>query len=548
MSATLYIIDPRRHAIPEPRGLADFGAILEKWGGIEDAMNPAFVELARRLEAKFPPGRDGIWLSSPVQEATQLRTALWNLGLPGTEMLAVQRLVAQSAGELGLIAYDDQVGIGFLPGGRVVPEEMRESWEGSLAAVDSGEDIASESGVVSHVLPALQAVLGPVGFALQGKRDGESYYFVRTLDAIRQQISLRPMRYGEVEMHFGVYHEALKALWHTLHPETAYEMPAYFLDLGFFNPGPDLFPRWFVEHPRDLRTLTELMQRKVIPLANFCRDLHGLDQLLNDESADAIRSPKGRQLGKHRPPGSDGSLGIRDKRRSWSRLFIAHLAGNPRVAEIMAEVDKQFDHRDEQEYPRMKEALSGIAPLARWRDAAQHHATMRRIPATLLEHSRDPRATRLQHFEVGQLLEAAAAADPAAFMATYAADDGVEKLVRLWDEHGLTLPAEDRLDAAGIGREPRSLPASHGPVEVLLVRLPAALKVGEVAFVAVARRRDVLLAYTFRNELALRDGRLVPKFVHTHAGTTSTREHNRPATLDEFLAYIAESFPVPAAA
>ena len=546
MSNGIYIIDPKRHGIALPEALADFGAILEKFAGVQDTVNPAFVELGRRLEAGLPPGS---WLSSPAREASEVRSALWNLGLPDIEMLAAERLIAESVRELGLIAYDDQVGIGFLPDGRIAPEDMRAVWEETLASVDAGERVDGIGGFGKYVLAPLQEILAPAGFKLEKKANSESHHFVRTLDALRQEITIRPMRYGEIEMHFAVYHDGLKALWKALQPGTTYEIPAYFLDLGIFNPGPDLFPRWYIEHPRDMLPIVELMQRKAIPLANFCRDLHGLDQLMNDDSADAIRSPKGRLPGKHRVPGSDGSVGVRDRMHGWTRFVIAHLAGNPRLAEIKAQVDQLCERRADlrDEFLRVQEALQAVTPLARWRDAAQHRATLRRIPAGLLERPADPRAARLHHFEIGQQLEAAAAADPAAFLATYAGADGDEQLRRLWESHGLTLPEEDRLAADGIGRELRAVSASPAPLEVLLVRLPAATNVGEMSSIAVARRGGAHLAYTFANEYRLEEGRLVQKFVFTHGGVTSTRQHSQPVGIDDFVAHIAKTFPVPAA-
>jgi hypothetical protein len=554
MSAGIYVIDPKRLGIAMPATLKDFGAILEKWAGVEGEPNPAFVELARRLEARFPSpevaGADSVWLSSPVAEAAALTGAIWNLGLPDREMVAAERLIAQAAGALGLIAYDDQVGIGFLPGGAIVPEERRALWEGTLAAIDAGLDIEGETGVKTHVLPALQAILAPLGFKLQPERDGEYFKLVRTLGALRQVVSIRSMRYGRVQLFFAVYHDALTAFWYALAPKAVFEMSAFMLDLEFFHPGPEWIGSWYVSHPHDVRPLVELMQRKVIPLASFCRDLHGLDQLLNDESADAIRTVKGRHISPRRPDGGDGSAGIRDGGRSWGRLFIAHLAGNPRVAEIAAQAAAHAQSADmfREEYVRVVAALPGVAPLAKWRDAAQHRASMRRIPAALLERAPLAKARRLHHYEFSRVLEKAAQADPAAFWSEWSAPGSEARLRELWQARAATLPLEDRLEATGLACGVRAVAGSPGgPVEVLLVEFPPAPNLDETSYLAIARRGELHIVYTFDNEHQLRDRRVVPKFVYTH-GPTQTHEFREPRDLGHFLAHIAATFPARAAA
>jgi hypothetical protein len=546
LSSTIYIIDPKRHAIELPRTLADFGAILERWGGEDDEVNPAFVALGKRLESRFPPpetaGDDSVWLASPAAEAATLGSAVWNLELPREDTIAVERFIAASAGELGLIAYDDQIGIGFLPGGAIVPEDRRALWSESLAAIDSGAVLGGASDVRKLVLATLDTILAPEGFKLLPRKSRHDPTFARTLGPLRQYLSMRIIHDDTCEFTFIVRHDALKAFWEGMYPGSTYEPAAMVVSLDFFHPGPARIGSWVVTSRASVRELVQLMRGKLLPLANLCRDLHGLDQLLNDESADTIRSIKGRLRAPHRRHGTDGSKGLRDDTRYWPRLAIARLAGNPREAEVAAQVDGYYanpEHHRQPEYALVKEALKTLAPLAKWRDAAQHRAALRPIPASLLAREAHPLAARMHHYEVSSQVRVEAEADPVSFWKRYAAPGGDELLVERWNAHGATLPAADRLPAEGVGREVVAPPAVGSPaVEVLLVRFPPSAHVEEMSYLAVGRTGSTYLVYTFENYPWFYNGVIPTLFNRTIGQGRSTRESRERPSVEQFVEYV----------
>jgi hypothetical protein len=145
-SYSVCIWDPTRHP-PLPTSDDDALAILERLSKVPDTFNPLLADLTRALVDHLALPSDpqthakalkAFWGADPRQTAAACTTAVLRLALPddaGMEQLAP---LVQAAAKLGLVVYDDEDGMCFLPDGTIYPEDMREIWQSDLADLLAG--------------------------------------------------------------------------------------------------------------------------------------------------------------------------------------------------------------------------------------------------------------------------------------------------------------------------------------------------------------------------------------------------------------------------
>lgn len=98
-------------------------------------VNQRFVELARRMETYRPAddsdGRDqAVWSSPPLTDARRQVGAVWVIGVLEDERVRAVHFVVESATATGLTVLDDQLGMAFLPDGRILPAHKAQLWQG----------------------------------------------------------------------------------------------------------------------------------------------------------------------------------------------------------------------------------------------------------------------------------------------------------------------------------------------------------------------------------------------------------------------------------
>ena len=172
MSHSIYIFWQKIDNSPPPRTLADFGALLGRYEKLrieqlEPGWSKMYVLLARELVRRFPwkpeadrdESDDIVWLNDPVAEAQQLERAVWNFELPweSESFVKVMAHVQLLAKPLNLLLYDDQVGIGFLPDGTMVPLDRAEQILSSMPSEIELLHQAAEQGDVraQHTLASM---------------------------------------------------------------------------------------------------------------------------------------------------------------------------------------------------------------------------------------------------------------------------------------------------------------------------------------------------------------------------------------------------------
>ena len=498
MSASLYLFDLTRHALPLPETFAALESLRETLAQQADGKNLRFIEFALRFEDRFPAPRSP--QPSPLQQASACRRAAWQFDLPAVDSLPAYEAAVQIAAGLGLVAYDAALGLGFLPDGRVVPTEWSQALAGSPRPQDA---LRGESEVREVLAPALAHAMVASGFRLEPTADtgagAPEIVLSRQRGPVRQALCVRLQRYERLAMSFRVWHEACSAVFERALGPRQSPVEALELSLDFFAPGPDAAHTWQLESRSELPGVLAMVCGRVLPLAELSSSLHGLDQLLNDASAAAVRTPyRNAYSWLGRPPQSDGSRSLQEVwRDKLPRLVIAHLNGNPACGEIAAGFDAQTAPAEGAPPDRAREAFSAVQavlaatpPLAQGPDAAAWQAALPPIAASLRACEPDPRGRRCHHWEVTEALHQALCKDPAAFWARFADAPGGEELKRLWREKANSLPASVQIAPDGLSCRRLTLPgqAGGGEIDVVCLVFPPISGLQEEQVLALARR------------------------------------------------------------
>lgn len=148
MAYALCLWDTARHA-PLPNDADDALAMMERLSGTPDSWNPTVIGFATELMARAGTapgagsgmgGAEAFWGGDLHQAATDCTTAVFRVTLPGDDDTCLPQigLVVEAAARCGLVVYDDENGMCFLPDGRIFPEDAREMWTANLAEALAG--------------------------------------------------------------------------------------------------------------------------------------------------------------------------------------------------------------------------------------------------------------------------------------------------------------------------------------------------------------------------------------------------------------------------
>ncbi len=145
MSYDLRIWDPIRHP-PLPATADAALETMERLEGVADVRNPLFERFGaalvhyyegQRTDVSTPGDLEAYWGCDP-RHASAGTSAVYRLNLQTDAALAQTAVVVAAAATLGLVVVDDETGMCFLPNGTVLPEDMQEMWDSTLADLAAG--------------------------------------------------------------------------------------------------------------------------------------------------------------------------------------------------------------------------------------------------------------------------------------------------------------------------------------------------------------------------------------------------------------------------
>jgi hypothetical protein len=499
MSLSLYLFDLTQAALPAPLTLPQMGTLLDVLGEREPGVNLRFTQLGQRLE-QAASGNGLRWPNSPAKEALTVTSALWHLELPAPQNAQTVQLVAQLANELGLYAYCDQIGIGFLPDKRIFPASSSVQWHAMLESDQSAAPTPAAaqppfSAVVALMTERFTQLLAPHGFTLAAQTPTTPRINLRFERPIAQGRHCVDIWIGEHEdrdanmvrsctCKFQVFHDAVSR---TEMPfESLHNGPAFYVDACFFG-GPQI-----IDSPDEIEALLLCCERRGLPLLDFMPDLAGLDQVFHAPSSDLIRAKDCKTLRHHRQP-------------RLASLAVAWLNGNPHFEQLAQQ------HLQTLTVPSQKrdvvegwlESLQRSTPRLRtWADEAHWLSSHRPVPAALTAPlPEDPRVPRLHHAEARKLLttrprftlsgpnpqaDEQFAALRQAIADRFVHENAARSFREFWDETAEKYPPDLRIPADGLDAVLVNLPVPSGEhAQFVCLTFPAAIRPSETHFIAL---------------------------------------------------------------
>jgi hypothetical protein len=141
VSYELRIWDPTRHS-SLPTDANDAADILERLQPLADTGNTqlqafglALIEhfRAQAPERDAPGALEAFWGCDPRWSTAACATAVYRMSVSSDDGAKQIALALDAAGQHGLVVFEDETGVCFLPDGTVFPEDVREMWDSTRA-------------------------------------------------------------------------------------------------------------------------------------------------------------------------------------------------------------------------------------------------------------------------------------------------------------------------------------------------------------------------------------------------------------------------------
>ena len=148
MSYELRIWDPTRHS-SLPTDSTDAADILERLEPLADTGNTRLQAFGNALVERYRADTAGsdahgaleaFWGIDPRQSTALCATAVYPMSLSSDDTAKQVAFALDAAAQHGLVVFEDETGVCFLPDGTVFPEDARAMWDSIRAALVAGPD------------------------------------------------------------------------------------------------------------------------------------------------------------------------------------------------------------------------------------------------------------------------------------------------------------------------------------------------------------------------------------------------------------------------
>jgi hypothetical protein len=286
--------------VQEPADFEEAGRVMQTKEKEKGSTNPKFAALADKMVATHP---EAGWAGNPRKEARELDGAVWAFSLPNDRHDEILLSIIESAKRLGLVVYDDQMGVHFLPSGKtLMVAKLAEQWKN----VKPNSDPAPRKPTLAETHKMIKQRLGEVlekhNFK-PVKKTKTGPDFVRSIQAGTQEFSIIVRDFGgrhECVIHASVYSDAisrvLEAL-HSPHPSLSHlhipfkPFPCIGFNVLSFEPAiinkngkQELVRNIDAENEGDIERTLKIIEDKSIPVLDSSSTDRGIDQVINDAS------------------------------------------------------------------------------------------------------------------------------------------------------------------------------------------------------------------------------------------------------------------------
>ncbi|MGJ7558876.1 hypothetical protein ACSFBI_33410 [Variovorax sp. RB3P1] len=354
----------------DPASFEEASQILLELERLKPGPNPRFIELAEKMAERYPVqgqgasshrdnGSDAAWVGDPVVDARGCMRAVWAFALPTGDRVRVLRFVVESANSLGLTVFDDQLGMAFIPPGRVLPTEHAHTWEGAKREMNAEPEQWTLASMRKEMKPHLAALLEPHGFVLEklpAKSQLDAKY-ARSTEAGTQLITMSSrfvLSAPECAIGIDIRNDAITEILTAIFPERASDLfvigrvsfnAAIFE--GIFNGGVS------IESEHDVHRILKMVEQQALPILDMTRTSAGINQVLNDTALFPLTA-------KH--PREPKSLAEYCRNSGFSALISAWLNGNSQFSEVEQFVRHRSDNYaselKQEEYRKLDKVLT----------------------------------------------------------------------------------------------------------------------------------------------------------------------------------------------
>lgn len=357
MSHSIHVWDPLLHG-PVPQSLEEAMAMYVQLSkaaseGAKDGVNSTFLAFAQRVQdcVKFVPEPDETLMhlyGNFVEQARKVDEPLFSIELPLDDWIDIMKVMVKTANAFGLVIYDDNMGMVFLPTGQIFPAEKAEMWRGAVQYRPTPSEFPSSLTEFKKLFQReMTDFFGKHGFVKIKDKDLPS--LERKIPGGRQIISLICKGGGGIfsaSLSFDVDFEVVSQI-HAMFP-FAINMQAVcggyteeLFDGGMKGP-------FRIENELHLMNFKKKVDEVLIPFLGKAVDVRGVDSVAN--GADFPRwKAKMYSLSPYLP----------------YLLIVAKLAGNPDFEKIAEELAKRKRHfKTEEGYePFMKYLREELKPI-----------------------------------------------------------------------------------------------------------------------------------------------------------------------------------------
>ena len=265
---------------PAPRHGAEVDPILKALHDVPAPQNPRFIELAKRLTARYPcittteDEAQYAWSDGPLNGVCD--EAVYGVGILTRRLEEVFPFVVETANDLGLNVHDTVGGETYRPDGTVVEFEQSPPERLSSTGVDLEK-------IQALVTARFQDVAVANGF----RKLGDNY--VRGMDDGWQSFGARVAEVQGavlVDVVVDIYSYPVMRLCHSLDPERhAGDAQGRTFSLSVYEFFDNPRSRLILREPGDVQSIVNSVRpfvtEKLMALADSARTLEGLDRVMN---------------------------------------------------------------------------------------------------------------------------------------------------------------------------------------------------------------------------------------------------------------------------
>jgi len=314
-----------------PATLEDAGRTVLALEGQRTGVNPKFVALGRKMSERFSTAsagasrrEDAVWMSDPAAEAQALDAAVWVVSIPSENRVPVTFFVVETATSLGLSVLDDQLGMAFLPGGKVLPEEKSHLWNGLRQEMArNSEPRVTKADMRKALATFLRESVVKHGFQLDRTIDRADVGFARSTPAGRQTIEMT-LNGAVPELECTIYciqrNDDVESVYDAVFGPATPPRATFAFTVGAFT-GHSYVGIPF-KTAAEIKAIFALLEEKALPLMEVSASMSGLNDLMNRPDRSPLTYPS-------RHPLAPESLAQRFRLDSPRPLIVAWMVGDP---------------------------------------------------------------------------------------------------------------------------------------------------------------------------------------------------------------------------